>query len=359
VTALLLLSGLVLLFVGGELLVRGAVRLALAIGTSPLIIGLTVVAFGTSSPELAVSVLAGLRGSSDLAVGNVVGSNIFNVLFILGISALIVPLVVSQQLIRIDVPIMIAVSLLFLIFALDRMLSPAESIVLVALLLVYIVVQIFISGRTTVPSAGVYEGRWYIDVVLILLGLALLLIGSRWFLDGAVSLAHLLGATELVIGLTIVAAGTSLPEVATSVIAGIRGQRDIAVGNIIGSNIFNLLAVLGLTGLISARGIPISAAAAATDIPIMLAVAILCLPIFITGYTVDRREAVLFLGYYALYVTYLMLDATQYDALNQYRNIVLIVIVPLTMATALGFALRNWFVQRRARSAVRHGGSSQ
>jgi cation:H+ antiporter len=350
VTALLLLSGLVLLFVGGELLVRGAVRLALALGTSSLIIGLTVVAFGTSSPELAVSVLAGVRGATDLAVGNIVGSNIFNALFILGISALIVPLVVSHQLIRLDVPIMIAVSLLLLLFALDRRVTAAESVVLVALLAVYLAVQVFISRRSPPPPAGMYDGRWYFDLILILLGLALLLVGSRWFVDGAVRLAHLLGATELVIGLTVVAAGTSLPEVATSVVAGLRGQRDIAVGNIIGSNIFNILAVLGITGLVSAGGVPISAAAATTDIPIMLAVAIICLPIFISGYAISRWEGVLFLGYYGLYVTYLILDAAQHDGLNQYRDVVLSIIVPLTVATVLGFTLRSWSQQRRGRT---------
>jgi cation:H+ antiporter len=348
VTALLLLSGLVLLIAGGELLVRGAVRLASAIGTSPLIIGLTVVAFGTSSPELAVSVLAALRGSSDLAVGNVVGSNIFNVLFILGVSALIVPLVVSQQLVRLDVPIMIAVSLLLLFFALDRTLSAAEAAVLVVLLAAYVTIQIVISRR---PAASgpvlAHSARWYFDLVLILLGLALLITGSRWFVDGAVRLARLLGATELVIGLTVVAAGTSLPEVATSVIAGVRGQRDIAVGNIVGSNIFNVLAVLGVTGLVSAGGVPISDAAATTDIPIMLAVAILCLPIFITGFVISRWEGLLFLGYYALYVTYLVLDAAQHGSFNQYRDVVLSVIVPLTIATVIGFTLYNWLAQRR------------
>jgi cation:H+ antiporter len=359
VTAFLLCSGAALLFVGGELLVRGAVRLALAMGTTRLIIGLTVVAFGTSAPELAVSVLAGVRGNSDLAVGNVVGSNIFNVLFILGVSSFLVPLVVSRQVIRLDVPVMIGVSMLLLVFAFDRTLTPAESVVLVALLAVYVAVQIYVSRGATpvrVPGADViapdltatpYTGRWYLEVGLIAIGLAVLFVGSQWLIDGAVMIAQQLGASELVIGLTLVAAGTSLPEVATSVIAAVRGERDIAVGNIIGSNIFNILAVLGITGMVSPGGVAISPAVLSTDIPIMLAVAVVCFPIFFTGYTMTRGEGLLFLAYYALYITYLVLDGSEHHGLPQFRHIVLNIVLPVTVAPLPALMLRSWLLRRR------------
>jgi cation:H+ antiporter len=350
VTALLLLSGLVLLVAGGELLVRGAVRIALVFGVSPLIIGLTVVAFGTSAPELAVSLFAAVRGSADVAVGNVVGSNIFNVLFILGISAALVPFVVSHQLIRLDVPIMILVSLLFFVFASSGVIVRGEGIVLVAGLLGYIGIQIRIARRSPIapPEQTEHEGHWIRDIVYIIIGLALLVLGSRWLVNGAITLARQLGVTELVIGLTIVASGTSLPEVATSIIAGLRGQRDIAVGNVIGSNIFNILAVIGVTAVAAPHGVPVSAAAFAVDIPVMIAVAALCLPIFISGFTVSRWEGLLFIAYFCPYITYLVLDSSQHGDLSDYSRLVLNIVIPLSLLTILGSLLRRYILRRRA-----------
>jgi cation:H+ antiporter len=274
---------LVLLVVGGEALVRGAARLALAVGLSPLVVGLTVVAFGTSSPELAVSIQAGLAGSSDLALGNVVGSNIFNVLLILGASALIAPLLVASQLVRQEVPVMIGVSLLLFALCADGTVSFVDGTVLVGLLIVYTVVLVVQSRRQAaangdlgVGSSSGWDRHWSVQILLIAGGLALLVLGARWLVDSAVGFARSLGVSELVIGITIVAAGTSLPEVATSIIAALRGQRDIAVGNVVGSNTFNILGVLGVTAVAAPAGLAVAPAVPAFDLPVMVAVAIAC-----------------------------------------------------------------------------------
>jgi cation:H+ antiporter len=341
-TTLLFIAGLVTLVAGGELLVRGAARLAAATGISPLVIGLTVVAFGTSSPELAVSVQASLAGEVDIAVGNVVGSNIFNVLLILGLSAAIVPLVVSAQLVRLDVPIMIGVSGLLLLLSLDGLLSRVECALLAAALAAYVVTQVVLSRRSPTLSARntIDTGRPLTNVLLIALGLGLLVLGSRWMVEAAAQIADSFGITPLVIGLTIVAAGTSMPELATSIIAGLRGQRDIAVGNIIGSNIFNILAVLGISGVLSPAGIPVSNAALTMDVPVMVAVAVLCLPIF-SKYAISRWEGILFVLYYLLYTGYLILDSAEHEGLAEYRMVILTTVLPLTLVTVLVFSLRR------------------
>ncbi len=304
---LLFVVGLIFLIVGAEALVRGASRLAAVLGISPLVIGLTVVAFGTSSPELAVSIKAALSDQASIAVGNVVGSNIFNVLFILGLSALIVPLVVSQQLVRLDVPLMTVLSIFILILALDERFSRADGLMLFAGLVIYVwflIVQSRKEGVKVREDASEFEteisvkGNWGKNTGLVLGGLALLVIGSRWLVDGAVTFAQYLGVSELVVGLTIVAAGTSLPEVVTSVIAAIRGERDIAVGNVVGSNIFNIMGVLGLASIVAPTGIDVSAAVIRFDIPVMIAVALACLPVFFTGGVISRQEGVLLLAYY-------------------------------------------------------------
>lgn len=341
-TVLLFIAGVVILVAGGELLVRGSARLAAATGVSPLVVGLTVVAFGTSSPELAVSVQASMAGEVDIAVGNVVGSNIFNVLLILGLSAAIVPLVVSAQLVRLDVPIMIGVSILLLLLALDGQLSRVECGLLAAGLAAYILTQIVLSRRSPATSdeAPIDTGNPLINLLLIVIGLALLVLGSRWLVQAAVQIAEAFGATPLVIGLTIVAAGTSMPELATSVVAGVRGQRDIAVGNIIGSNIFNILAVLGISGVVSPAGIPVSNAALTLDLPVMLAVAVLCFPIF-SKYAIRRWEGILFVAYYVLYTGYLVLDSANHEGLAEYRVVVMTTVLPLTLITVVVSTLRR------------------
>jgi cation:H+ antiporter len=350
-TYLFLVAGLVLLVFGAELLVKGASRIAAGFGISPLIIGLTVVAFGTSAPEAAISVSSALKGEPDLAVGNVLGSNIFNVLFILGISALIAPLLVSKQLVRIDVPVMVAVSVLAFFFALNGHISFAEGAVLFGGILAYIAILIRIGRSSGEEGEAIDESKhWAVDLALTVVGLALLILGSRWLVTSAVTIAEAMGVSELVIGLTIVAAGTSLPEVATSIIATIRGQRDIAVGNVVGSNIFNILAVLGLTALVAPDGLPVSAAAVNFDFPVMLAVAVACLPIFFVGYSIARWEGGLFLGYYVAYTTYLILAATEHDALPEFSNVMLYFVLPLTIITLLVVLFREYSAHHRPRA---------
>jgi cation:H+ antiporter len=312
---------LVFLVLGAEFLVRGASRTAAALGISPLIIGLTVVAYGTSMPEMAVSTIAGLTGAEDISVGNVVGSNIFNILLILGISALITPLVVSEQLIRLDVPLMVIVSIAVFLLGMDGRISRLDGMLLTASIALYTLSLIAINRRQQrtklqedigkdSPKGLSGWGFWLLNLAQVIGGLSLLIFGSQLLVTGAVSIARHFGISELVIGLTIVAAGTSLPELATSVVASMRGERDIAVGNIVGSNIFNLLAVLGVSAAVSARGIGVSQAALSFDFPVMLAVSVLCLPIFFTGSKIDRREGFVFLALYLAYLWYLAVSSS-------------------------------------------------
>jgi cation:H+ antiporter len=351
ITLILFIAGFVLLVTGAETLVRGASRLALAVGISPLVIGLTVVAYGTSTPELAVTVQSSLTGQADIALGNVVGSSIANVLLILGIAAALVPLVVDQQLVRLDVPIMIAVSCLVLFLSLDGNISRFDGIILSGGAIAY---TIFAIGQSRQESPEVqaeyaqeYGGGWFNGFgqiawhfSLIVMGLVLLVFGSRCLVKGAVAIATLLGVSELIIGLTIVAVGTSLPEIAVSIIASLRGERDIAVGNAVGSNIFNILLVLGLGSILAPSGINVSVYALRFDIPVMIAVATACLPIFFTGYAIDRWEGFLFLGYYAAYILYLLLNATQHDSLEAFSSIMMIYVVPITGVTLIILSIR-------------------
>jgi cation:H+ antiporter len=345
-----LVLGLALLLAGGELLVRGASRLAALFGISPLVIGLTVVAFGTSSPELAVTVQASLYGESDIALANVVGSNIFNILFILGICALILPLVVAQQLVRQDVPIMIGISFLVFGMAANGRVSRAEGAFLVLLLLIYLVFLVR-QSRQEKPAvrqeyetgfAGSRSGSSPAPQVFIVgIGLAALVIGARWLVWGAVEAAETLGVSQRVIGLTVIAAGTSLPEVATSIVASLKGERDIAIGNVVGSNIFNLLGILGAGALISGQGLPASPAALAFDVPVMIAVAVACLPVFFTGHLLARWEGGLFLGYFVLYSIYLVMMATAHEARDFIAAAIWLFVIPLTLITVLVTVFRS------------------
>lgn len=321
---ILILAGMGLLAAGAELLVRGASRLAAAAGISPLIIGLTVVAYGTSSPELVVSTLAAVSGQADIAIGNVVGSNIFNVLFILGVSAMASPLVVARQVVRIDVPVMAATSVLVLLLGLDGTIGRSEGLLLLGGLAVYTGFQVRQAGRKRARDRAEQTGRpggkrtgaghAALDLVMIAGGLGLLVLGSRWLVAAAVVMARALGVSELAIGLTIVAAGTSLPEAATSIVASVRGERDIAVGNIVGSNIFNVLMVLGVTGLVSPEGVPVSSAALGFDIPVMIAVSLACLPVFLGSHRISRPMGAVFVAYFCAYVVFLLADASGHAA---------------------------------------------
>lgn len=347
---LLFVLGLGALVIGAEVMVRGASRLAVSWGISPLVVGLTVVAFGTSAPEMAVSVDAALSGSSDLAIGNVVGSNIANVLLILGISALIAPLMVHEQVIRQEIPVMIGASLLVLVLALDGSIGRAEAALLFALLIAYTVFLMVQSRRASqaasdefsseIPTSQ-WDRHWGVQVALVLGGLALLVLGADWLVGAAVVFAKMMGVSDLVIGLTVVAVGTSMPEIATSLIAALRGQRDIAVGNVVGSNIFNLLAVLGAAGVVSAGGLDVPEAARNFDLWVMLAVAFACLPILLTGRDIARWEGAVFLGYYAAYLLYLILAAQQHDSLPAYSNMMLSYVIPLTVVTLVVSFMRR------------------
>jgi cation:H+ antiporter len=351
-TFVFLALGLIALVAGASLLVRGASKLAISVGVSPLVVGLTVVAFGTSAPETAVSVGAVLQGSADIAVGNVVGSNIFNVLFILGVSAVITPLIVHSQIIRQEVPIMIGASVILAVMILDGVLGRAESGLLLALLVGYVVFLIRQSRAETPEIREEYEGaearrkggwdsHWAVQLLLIAAGLGLLVLGSNWLVDAAVAFARALGVSDLVIGLTIIAAGTSMPEVATSIMAAVRGERDIAVGNVIGSNTFNVLGCLGISGVVSTSGLGIAPALLNFDLWVMLAVAIACMPVFLLGRQIGRRRGLLFLAYYAAYVAYLIMGAQQHDALDEFSAVMLSFVLPLTIVTLVAMVVRD------------------
>jgi len=357
-TFVYLIAGLVLLVAGAEVLVRGAAKLAAQFGIPPLVIGLTVVAFGTSAPETAVSVQAALNGSGDIAIGNVLGSNIANVLLILGMTSLVAPLIVSRQLIRLDVPIMIGASLITYALAWDGALSRLDGALLFCAVVGYTLFLIVSSRRNNAPADDEFAKEFGLDAApkpyaslinagLVIVGLALLVGGSHFLVEGAVSLARALGLSELVIGLTVIAVGTSLPELATSILAAIRGERDIAVGNIVGSNIFNLLCVLGLASLVSPSAIGVAANALAFDFPVMIAVALACLPIFFTGYCINRWEGLLFLAYYVAYTVYLVMVSTGRAFAETLGDALIGYALPLTAVTLLVIASRAWKQQPR------------
>jgi cation:H+ antiporter len=354
-----LVIGLVLLVGGAEILVKSASKLAATVGIPPLIIGLTVVAFGTSAPELAVSINASLSGQADISLGNVVGSNICNVLFILGLSALISPLIVAQQIIRLDVPIMIGVSALVMLFGLDGVISRSDGVILFIGGIAYTVFLLYQSRLEKDPGVQSEYAQFGertisaketgLSVALFVVGIVMLVAGSQLLVDSAVKIAEFLGASPLIIGLTVIAFGTSLPELATSVTASIRGERDIAVGNVIGSNIFNILVVLGLSGAISNTGVTVSASATAFDIPVMIAVAAMCLPICFTNSEISRREGALLMVYYFLYVGYMIANATNPNSL--WAGWIGIVVVPLTLLMLALLSWRTWTTVKKKRAA--------
>lgn len=306
----LILVGLVLLCLGAEGLVRGSASLALRAGVTPLVVGLTVVAFGTSSPEMVVSTKAAFLGQGSIALGNVVGSNIFNIAVILGLSALVRPLKVNVQLIRFDMPVMIAVSLLACFMFRDDAISRGEALILFVGVLAYTTVVVRMARRehSAVLNKEFEEGTphtsksVWLDAVFVLGGLGLLIVGARFFVLGAVDLAHVWGVSEAVIGLTIVSAGTSMPELATSMVAAFRKQEDIAIGNIVGSNIFNILAILGVSGLVH----PFTAGGVTPmDFTFMLGTSIILLPLMRWGLRLNRYEGLLFLALYGAYLAVL------------------------------------------------------
>ncbi|MEM6252252.1 MAG: calcium/sodium antiporter [Cyanobacteria bacterium P01_D01_bin.156] len=356
----LLILGIAFLVGGADFLVRGASNLASMVRISPLVIGLTVVAFGTSAPELAVSLNAALNNQASLAVGNVVGSNICNVLLILGASAVVAPLVVAQQLIRLDVPIMIGVSGLLFFFGLDGRINSSDGIVLVLGGVGYTLFLLYQSRRETNPEVqseyeqeyGSKEFSWSqvgVECAAFLGGMACLVVGSRLLVRGAVSIADAFDVNPLIVGLTVVALGTSLPELATSMVATFRGERDIAVGNVVGSNIFNILVVLGVTSTLSPGGVLIEPSVMAFDIPVMIGVAIMCFPICFNDNLVSRWEGLLLLVYYLAYTLYLVMKTTEHDNTVMFGAALMYVIVPMTILGLTMITLRSRFGSAKLR----------
>lgn len=306
--ALYLIAGSVLLWFGAETFVRCSAAFALRMGLAPLAVGLTVVAFGTSAPELGVSLDSTLSGLGEVAAGNVVGSNIANVALILGIAALVRPIEVRAQLLRLDVPIVIVASAVVAFLFRDGVLGRVSGAVLLASLLTYVAWQLRkarIETEATPPHVGEQAARRPLPIILTLIGvgLAMLAAGSHAFVQGAETLARQLGVSPALIALTIVAVGTSLPEMATSVVAAARGEGDIAVGNVVGSNAFNLLGILGIAALARpiARG-----AVGPVDFGVMIGFALLMLPVMRTGYRISRLEGGILVAGYLGYLWWLI-----------------------------------------------------
>ncbi|MEO1002438.1 MAG: calcium/sodium antiporter [Cyanobacteria bacterium J06638_7] len=333
-----IVAGIVLLFAGGELFVAGATALALLLGIPQIVVGLTVVSLGTSAPELFVSLLSLLKGgdATAIAASNVVGSNIFNVLVVLGLSALVVPLRVRSRLVRRDVPLLVAVSMVVWGMASGTSLTWQAGLALLVGLVINVVWEIRTArehpeeseidgddaSRTSPLGAG----------VRLLLGLALLVLGSQVLLHGATSAAVQLGVSQTLIGLTIVAAGTSLPELVTSLVAAYRGSADLAIGNVVGSCLINLLLILGLCALASGpQGLPVDPVLVQRDLPVMVLTTLACLPIFWTNGTITRLEGGLLVGLYGLYLVEQLLTSTVPWATAGYRQVLLVVVLPLVL----------------------------
>lgn len=306
-TLLFIFVALLLLLLGAQGLVRGSASLALRLGIRPLVVGLTVVAFGTSSPELVTSIKASMAGQADIAVGNVIGSNIFNIGVILGISAVICPMAVRVQLVRLDTPVCICASIALWLGLEDGGLSRPEGVACLAALFVYAMLNVYLARRE--PSQeGMAEfetglapvqGSLPRDLMWIICGLVLMLIGSAWLLSHSILLARALGVSDAVIGLTLIAAGTSLPELATSIVAALHGQSDLAIGNVVGSNLFNLLGILGITAVLS----PISAPGISPlDLGMLVGTACAVQVLLWTQLRVHRYEGALLLAIYGFYL---------------------------------------------------------
>lgn len=351
-TAVLLLLGVMLLYLGAEILVRHASEFAAILGISKLIVGLTIVAYGTSTPELMVNIVASINNSTDIAVGNIVGSNIFNILFVLGASAIICPLAVHRQIIRLDVPIMIGVSALLWLIAFSRVLYFWTGILLLTGIIAYTLFVIDYSKKHSHVDVAqkkqkqIDKKRLCTHLAWITLSLGVLTVGSECLVNGAIRLARIWGVSELIISLTIIAAGTGLPELATSILAAIRGHKEIAVGNIVGSNIYNILAILGISTILAPAGLPISNSVLWIDLPVMVGAAVACFPIFTTGHTIYRWEGCVLVFYYFLYVTHLILEATHHPFFTHFQDVVYIFLLPLTFIALFARQLNQYLKKK-------------
>ena len=300
-----------MLFAGAEGLIRGSSSLALRVGITPLVVGLTVVAFGTSSPELVVSLKAALEGNGDISIGNVIGSNIANIALVLGVAALIRPLKVNTVVIRREIPLMIFISLIFVIFLINREISRIEGIIFFAGIILYSIVSVILARKEKskeiedeyIEGVAKKPLKTWLAIPFIIFGLALLIYGANLFLEASIEIAKKIGMSQAVIGLTIVAIGTSLPELVTSAVASFKNETDIAIGNVVGSNVFNILLILGVTAMI----IPVSAAGITmTDIIVMMVTAVIILPMTWTKFVLNRLEGAFLLTGYIIYMYYLL-----------------------------------------------------
>lgn len=341
-----------LLILGAEVLVRAAIRLAASLKVRPLIIGLSIVAFGSSAPQMAVSLQATLTDNTDIAVGSVIGSSIFNILVTLGLSALIIPLRVSRQLVRLDIPVMILASLLVFALSANEILTPVDGLLLLTALVAYLGLLLYQTRHSRRPRTRdtVVQAPWLSSVLCMIAGLLLLVFAGHLLLGAAVEVASDLGLSERVIGLTIVGVSTSLPCLATSLIAALRGEREIAVGNVIGSNLFNLLGVLGFTALVAPSPLSVSPNALDFDLPVMLGVAVLCLPVFYSGYRITRAEGLLFLGLYLAYGLHVISFTTGMPLANRLEQLMLYYVLPALVAFLLFTSLRAWRRQHKRES---------
>ncbi|MAO64315.1 MAG: hypothetical protein CL666_04895 [Balneola sp.] len=342
-TVLFFILGLVMLIAGAELFLKSVDKFGLAWSVSPVVMGLTVVAFATGAPELAISLQAAAEGKPDLVLGNILGSNIANILLILGIAGLVKPLKITNRIIKIDVPVVIGASVLLFVLAMDGSLTPRDGFIILAALVVYsLFVYRQIRKDRQVNRLKNEENPSKLDepvtawfytkyILILLIGLAFIVSGSRWMVDAAVEIAGVLGISELIIGLTIVSIGTSLPEVATSLSAVRHNDSDTAVANVMGSNLYNIFLTLGLTIVVAPGALSVSPDALKLDMPIMIAVALACLPLFWPGKQLGRIEAGGFLFYYIAYMAYLVLISIQHPLEQTMEWWMVWVIMPVTV----------------------------
>jgi cation:H+ antiporter len=342
-------AGLLLLIGGAELLVRAAVGLAAGWGVRPLIIGLTLIGLCSSAPQLTVSLQAVFSETPDIAVGSVLGSTVFNLLVTLGLAALLTPLRVSRPVVRLDIPMMIGAAALVFGLAIDQRLGRLDGFILMAGLALYMALvwrQSRYHARPCPKTPVPTEHPWGRGLGLLVVGVALLAAGGRVLLDAALELALDYGLSDRIIGLTIVAIGASMPELATSLIAARRGQRDLAVGNVIGSSLFNLLGVLGLTAVLAPGPLSISPNALDFDLPVMLAVAALCWPLFYAGYRIGRLKGLVMLGLYLAYGVHVLAFATGLPLAGQVQHLMLYYVLPPLGLVLAVQTLRAWRRQR-------------
>src|SRR5262245_30842683 len=315
-----LVGGLIALVIGAELLVRSGTRLAQRFGVRPLIIGLTVVALGTSVPELAIGIDASLSGSPGLAVGNIVGANLVNILVILGLSAVLVPIALDRATVRFDLPAMTAAALLLYVLSIDGVLTRPDGIVMLLGALAYTASRVHVGrreegGATAGPAvddtrAAANRHRPLRQALLLLVAIVVVVTGAELLVNGAVSIADSLGISEAIVGLTIVAIGTTAPEFVTTVVSTLRGERELAIGNLVGSSIYNICAILGLTVVVASGGVPVPDEVLAADLALLVGATAAAVPVFLSGRRISRLEGGLFVAGYLVYLVWLLVART-------------------------------------------------